>query len=308
MTTPDGSLPGDRLRSIASRVCSANAMTWLIDPVIADLQTEYADAADRGQVWWGRWVRLAGYIAFWKVFVFSTTTGLPQLATAWADANDGAMRRTLRFSAAAIAMVTVVQALLPLSTVMHEAEAAGAARVPAPDVGRLLVYFVLQVLYVGAQIGFATGILCGLRGRSATAGTRRSIVMVAVAASVLLFAVTLWLGPSSTAWYRDIVGTPAVVVNAPGSLGAQFEQHQRWAGSPAILVLALFAFSLSAATRGCARSIAIGIPAVVLYVFSYTLTAVPVFNGWLPPMIAAWLPNLFFIGVTAAMMRWRADI
>jgi hypothetical protein len=42
--------PGERLRAWASRVCSARAMTRLIDPVIADLQSEYAEAASRKQV------------------------------------------------------------------------------------------------------------------------------------------------------------------------------------------------------------------------------------------------------------------
>jgi lipopolysaccharide export LptBFGC system permease protein LptF len=73
-------------------------------------------------------------------------------------------------------------------------------------------------------------------------------------------------------------------------------------------VLALFTFSLSAATHGSGPSIATGIPAVVLYVFFYMVTAVPVCRGWLPPIIAAWLPNLIVIGATAAMMRRRAGI
>jgi hypothetical protein len=45
---PGPRLPGDRLRSWASHVCSATAMTRLIDPVIADLQSEYADAIRHG--------------------------------------------------------------------------------------------------------------------------------------------------------------------------------------------------------------------------------------------------------------------
>jgi hypothetical protein len=40
---------GDRLRTIAARVCSAATMERLIDPLIADLQTEYAEALRHGR-------------------------------------------------------------------------------------------------------------------------------------------------------------------------------------------------------------------------------------------------------------------
>ena len=53
--------PGDRLRSMASRVCGAAAMERLIDPVIADLQCEHGEAIRRGQVWRSRWIRMAGW-------------------------------------------------------------------------------------------------------------------------------------------------------------------------------------------------------------------------------------------------------
>jgi hypothetical protein len=52
--------PGDRLRAFASRVCRPQAMERLIDPVVADLQCEYAAAQTRRQVWRSRWIRLTG--------------------------------------------------------------------------------------------------------------------------------------------------------------------------------------------------------------------------------------------------------
>ena len=54
---------------MASRVCSARTMERLIDPVIADLQAEYAEAIRDGRTW-RSWVALiVGYIAFAKVFL-----------------------------------------------------------------------------------------------------------------------------------------------------------------------------------------------------------------------------------------------
>jgi lipopolysaccharide export LptBFGC system permease protein LptF len=61
--------PGDRLRALATQVFDEDTMERLVDPVIADLQTEYAEASRAGQVWRRRWVSLGGYIAFAKVSV-----------------------------------------------------------------------------------------------------------------------------------------------------------------------------------------------------------------------------------------------
>jgi hypothetical protein len=59
--------PGDRLRALATQMFDADTMERLVDPVIADLQTEYTEASRAGRVWRRRWVRLSGYIAFAKV-------------------------------------------------------------------------------------------------------------------------------------------------------------------------------------------------------------------------------------------------
>jgi hypothetical protein len=52
---------------VAAQVFDAETLERLIDPVVADLQAEYAEASRAGRVWRRRWVRLAGYIAFAKV-------------------------------------------------------------------------------------------------------------------------------------------------------------------------------------------------------------------------------------------------
>jgi hypothetical protein len=64
--------PGDRLRAAAAHVFDADTMDRLIDPAVADLQAEYAEASRAGLTWRRRWVRFAGYIAFAKVAVRPT--------------------------------------------------------------------------------------------------------------------------------------------------------------------------------------------------------------------------------------------
>ena len=61
--------PGTLLRAVAARLFAANTMDYLIDPAIADMQTEYEDASRRGLTWRKRWICLRGYLAFFTMIV-----------------------------------------------------------------------------------------------------------------------------------------------------------------------------------------------------------------------------------------------
>ncbi|MEX2271229.1 MAG: ABC transporter permease [Vicinamibacterales bacterium] len=56
-------LPGSRLRAIAARPFAAETMARLVDPAIADLQAEYAEASRRGPRWRRTAIRIRGLIA-----------------------------------------------------------------------------------------------------------------------------------------------------------------------------------------------------------------------------------------------------
>ena len=63
------SRPGDRLRAFAAGWCSPETMTRLIDPVIADLRHEHAEAVSRGRVWKSRFIHVGAWLAFLKVLI-----------------------------------------------------------------------------------------------------------------------------------------------------------------------------------------------------------------------------------------------
>jgi hypothetical protein len=56
-------LPGQRLREIASKLCSPATIEHLVDPIVADLQHEWNAAGQRSRLT-RAWVRLRGYAAF----------------------------------------------------------------------------------------------------------------------------------------------------------------------------------------------------------------------------------------------------
>jgi hypothetical protein len=97
--------PGTRLRSLAAGLFAPSTMERLIDPAIADLQHEHDDAVRRGLVWRGRWIRLAGYAAFWKVAGMAAAGHALRERTA---ADDRSVRRTVGFSLVAVIALTAV--------------------------------------------------------------------------------------------------------------------------------------------------------------------------------------------------------
>jgi lipopolysaccharide export LptBFGC system permease protein LptF len=59
-------------------------MERLIDPAIADLQSEHAQAARAGRTWRGRWIRVAGTLAFWKVMGLHAAARVGPITREWA--------------------------------------------------------------------------------------------------------------------------------------------------------------------------------------------------------------------------------
>jgi hypothetical protein len=81
--------PCDWLRAAASRLCPRQTMERLIDPVVADIQTEHAEAVRAGRWWRAALIRACGYVSFWKGVGLHILESVPR--TLWsAVAADGA--------------------------------------------------------------------------------------------------------------------------------------------------------------------------------------------------------------------------
>jgi len=60
-------LPGHHIRRWSSRVFGPLTMARVIEPMLADLQLEYACARTAGRRWHARWIQLAGYATCFRV-------------------------------------------------------------------------------------------------------------------------------------------------------------------------------------------------------------------------------------------------
>ncbi|HET6956776.1 MAG TPA: LptF/LptG family permease [Vicinamibacterales bacterium] len=288
------SRPGDRLRALAAQVFDADTMEHLIDPVLADLQTEYLDASREGRVWRRRWVRLAGYFAFIKVAV-----------------------RPARVFLAVMFVVTMLMIVPPYMGLAHGLTAR-------------LLYLLPQALVVAIPIALTIA-LAWSRPARWSGQWLRTVVAAGVMCSALSFVTLAWWTPSANQAFRVSLtrefggqtdpprGLPELTigelrrqVNWAGTVHAEwhelaFTYYMRWAFPFASLSLVLLMLALH--RRGVARRrlVLAALPIIFgYYVLMYAGRAYGIAGdvGELTAAAAAWMPNVIVILAAAAMFAF----
>ena len=289
------SRPGDRLHALAAQVFDADTMEHLIDPVLADLQTEYLDASRAGHVWRRRWVRLAGYFAFIQVAV-----------------------RPARVFLAVMFVVTMLMIVPPYIGLAHGLTAR-------------LLYLLPQALVVAIPIALTIA-LAWSRPARWSGQWLRTVVAAGVMCSALSFVTLAWWTPSANQAFRvsmareagvcpgdcigsSVRGLPELTigelrrqVNWTRTVHAEwrelfFTYYMRWAFPFASLSLVLLMLALH--RRGVARRWLV--LAVLPIIFGYYVLmnvgrayGIAGDVGELAAAAAAWMPNV--IVMAAATM------
>jgi Lipopolysaccharide export system permease LptF/LptG len=322
---------GDRLRAFATRWCSPEAMSRLIDPVIADLQVESAKALGEGRNWRARWARLSGYVAFMKVFVICD----------WSPRDD--MRPLLRTAGIALAATVVVTAVFDWIPMTRSWSA------PA-DRRTVIVSLIPQALTMSIPIGLTIGIALGVARQRVSARLAAALAAATAVISIGSVANVGWVLPNANQTFRAAMwegvarlrgqqnllpvklerGEPELTfgelaerihkygASPPGSWewwranSLRLHYHTRWSLAFASLALALFSASLAASTRR-RWVVGVGVVAVIVgyYIIQYSGRALTL-RGDLSPPVAAWLANVVTLMVSAllvvrARLRSRAE-
>ena len=108
--------PGVRLRVIASRLCCAQTMERVIDPLIADLRMEHAEANQDGHAWKGRWIRLVACFALLKVILLCGGRSLLSLEEETMDEHRAIIRTV---AGSAVSMCAIAAVLLVSGAVLE---------------------------------------------------------------------------------------------------------------------------------------------------------------------------------------------
>ncbi len=305
---------GDRLRAMASRVCNARTMERLIDPVLTDVHVEYQEAIARGRVWRSRWIRLAGYAVLFKAVALYA---YERTVRDWSDDAGQAFRRMVALSAAAIVGVVLLILLPP------------GRSVPA----NMMPYLIPQALPLAIPVGLTVGVFCGLGGRLVSFRLKGAVLVLALACSAGSLAAMVWVVPAASQAFRmsiakqprgtndtEVTLTKGLVEMTLGELRlridalaqagrarqarvVRFAYHLRWGLPCAPFALALFALAvmprrpvrywiLAASAGG----------ALLTYYLVLLAGAVAAREGTLPSAAGAWLPNLVFVGASAALL------
>lgn len=317
--------PGARLRAIASRLCSAQTLERVIDPLIADLQLEHADATRQRGAWKGRWIRLVAAVALFKVIVLCGGRAMMPLRDARADEHR-ALVRTIGFSAASMSVLATLLVMVVWRNTPGGTHALQAL---------MVAYLIPQALPLAIPIGLTIGILFGFRGHVPSASSTRVVLTTAVSSSMISFAVLVWLMPSANQAYRQSVAESQGITLGHLRMGVNemtlselnnqidterrnstaeprfvrnltFSYHQRWSLASATLLLALFALGVLAhrpPSRWILGMAVIG--ACSAYYASIMLGRSVALDGVVPAFVGAWLPNVV-IGLLSMKLFERA--
>jgi hypothetical protein len=289
-------IPGTTLHRLAAYICSAKTLERVVEPAIADLQKEYADARLRSTLQ-RAWVLLFSYTAVWEGIAM---TALEMSSTVESDRR--ALLRT--FFWAAIATVCASGLLIALTI----------AGVPvfAPFYIALLTPMTLPI---ALPIGLTLGIAFGLSHHGVSRQATKVVLCSAVLVTVMSFASMAYVMPVANQSFRqsvfNAIGGRGVVMKglhemslselnrqmqlAPRGDATQLPERARWvyhltfALPVAPLVLAVLALMLMG--RGKPRWAVMALP--VAYAILLMATEAMVYQG-LPSVAGAWIPNVVF--------------
>jgi len=298
---------GHRLRQWATRVCSAQTMARLIDPVIADLQHEYERAkADRRGLR-AAIILLRGYWAFWKVFTLQVPAVL--LREFRVSHRDSFVRMAVP---AAIAMVMACAALI--------VEPARSIR-QRDMLGVWLVILLLpQAIPFSVPISIFTGIAYGLRRRPLTRRVRRFVLMLGLAGTLVSASTIIWVVPTANQTFRTVIARQVVIEGPPEMSSRElrdhalawksrgqtakagdllFAFHARWALAGAALAFAIFGLGVTGLRLGRIATVLVAATAFVVYVTYFAelgqARSSSVFSHEGLAVTFAWLPNLLIL-------------
>jgi Lipopolysaccharide export system permease LptF/LptG len=320
-------LPGDRLRRLAVRLFTARTMEHVIDPLLADLQTEYQEAVREGFVWKAHWVRLVGYAVFLKTVAW---LGWAQTTGVGVDraVND---RRALR-------LVIQLTVAMTMATTLFIAAPVLMAAIRLHVLSRTIWYAVPSTFYalpLTLPVGLMFGVLFGLRPYALSRRVTRRVLAMVCACAIASFVLSGWVLPLE---HRGVFSVTFGAVYLPPRVrpdqltlpelihevalhkqmgidvrdategrplirrSPQFaaEYESRWALTLGTISLPFFALVMVARRREPVLLCVAGCVAVVA--FSYVLGSANTAytrSDTLPAFAVAWLPNL---GVTALML------
>jgi hypothetical protein len=301
------------IRRLLARVCPADTMARIVDPILADIRWESTRAS---------WL---GYLSLAKALAFHSAISLPSITRrAWSDDERAIPQMTL---------VTLAAALLSAAALMAPSLWA------AQDIGRfrgvLLVLTILpQALMLTLPAALLLAVPLGVRHRRRSPRLARRTMALAIVVSLATLALVVWAVPAANQAFRILVsGNPGLqpgpyekgfaelreqidTLNlTPGgrvvARQLEFGYQVRLALAFAPLPLALLALGISGSPTGSRRPWLIGGTALLSYAIGMFPLAIGIGlllrGSALPPLLLAWMPNTLTAAIALLLIsRYRS--
>jgi hypothetical protein len=187
------SRPGDFVRRTATRVCSERMRRRLIDPAVADLQAEVAEARRTGSTWRLLQSLTAGYLSVAKVLVIAACGEFRQHATTWERHEVAGVVRAALIAGGTISVATL---LLALPFIVQSSY---------PNPGWLAVYLIPSTLPVSVPLGFAVATAWALHGAARTRRVASVVLFTAALTSAAMFVNMVRVVPDANQAFREAV-------------------------------------------------------------------------------------------------------
>ena len=278
-------------------------------------------------------MRLAGDIAFWRVFVFHLAGTAASAPIEWLGRDLRVVGRVLATSALAASLVTTVFVLPPLLQLPRYTRGRLVLPEDASQLIALILSLIPQALGIGLAIGLPCGVLIGLRGRVAGPRARAAVAGLVLAGALATWFTVNTLMPAGNQAFRKRVwrqtGAGAVLdrganelslselsarIDAVRRAGLRADSavllrsfYMRWVVSAAPLVLGLFAMFLCSQVKSSRTSLAIGLAVIAGYVALYVvISPARYWSGSESLMLAnALAPNVALV-LLAILLRLRS--
>jgi hypothetical protein len=309
--------PGRWLRKAAARLCGTQTMERVIDPIVADVQTEYEEAMRTRSRWRAAWVCVRGYSAFWKAVGLFTLQSGPRLLWSGIALDGWTLGRMMVYSLIAFLGVTL---LLSAPALIYSHSRFGL---------KLTLLQLPQAIPLSIPIALPLGIVCGLYGTGANARRTRGVLLLAIVATLLAFAAMLILPVASEAVgvalaeelelrgitkYSIPRGVNDLSLSELASRSKEYDAggfpqkarqfrrayHIRFAWPAATFVLGLLALGICGTLRGRAQRVVAIVIALGLYL---PILALAELNPNLPAVVSVWAPNIVFTAISLALLK-----
>jgi hypothetical protein len=313
--------PGRWIRTAAARLCARRTLERIIDPIVADIQTEHAEAWRAGRWWRAAWICVSGYAAFWRAVGLHAVRSGPRTLWSGIAADGWPLGRMIACSSIAFLSVTLLLAAPPIIAYSRHQSWLMLTLLDLP-----------QVIPLSIPIALPLGIVCGMYGTRVEPRQIRGVMLLTIVATLVALAAMLSV-PVADHAHRvalaeelDSRGRTYLLSRGPNAmsfseLAARSKEHtaygsrhdarrfgrayhMRFALPAATFVLSVLALGICTTLPGRARRFVTVVIALGLY---WAALAFAETNTDLPPVLSAWAPNIMFAVLALILLEIFPD-